>query len=199
MCIRDRLLIEDTRYSDFVDLDEASIDATIVAYAKEHGWEITDVVHREAGVLPITLAFDRKGFWGKSGPVPRLGMRAGLFHATTGYSLPDAVRAANLVAEAWPVDSAALAEIIRRHAKSRAPVQAFYRFLNRMLFLAAPPEKRHLVMQKFYTLPQATIERFYAGRTTFRDMTLILSGRPPVPIHKAIPCILEPSPRRLAR
>jgi len=194
-----RILIEDTRYSDYDDLDEAAIDATIQAYADDKGWHIAEVAHRESGVLPITLAFDRKGFWADAGEVPRLGMRAGLFHATTGYSLPDAVRAANLVAGAWPADSAALARRLHRHARRRAPVQAFYRFLNRTLFLAAPPDRRHLVMQKFYTLPQATIERFYAGRTTLRDIALILSGRPPVPIHRAIPCIVEPRLRRAQR
>ncbi len=194
-----RLLVEDTRYSDFETLDEGAIDATIQAYVDAKGWTDCRVVHRETGVLPITLAFNRRRFWAGSGDVPRLGMRAALFHSTTGYSVPDAVRAANLVAGAWPIDSAALGKRIRAHARRRAPVQAFYRFLNRMLFRAAPPERRHLVMQKFYTMPRDTIERFYAGRTSLRDITRILSGQPPVPIHRAIPCILEPRFRRAAR
>lgn len=194
-----RILIEDTRYSDTGDLDDIGIDACIDAYAAERGWRIRQTVHRETGVLPITLAFDRRRFWAGAGEVPRLGMRAALFHSTTGYSLPDAVRTANLVAEAWPVDSRTLAPMIRKHAARRAPVQAFYRFLNRMLFKAAPPERRHLVMQKFYTLPNETIERFYAGRTSLRDIARILSGRPPVPIHRALRCIAEPRIRRSAR
>ncbi|MEM1387733.1 MAG: lycopene beta-cyclase CrtY [Pseudomonadota bacterium] len=187
-----RILIEDTRYADGAALDEASIEATIKSYAAEKGWEIKEIVHREAGVLPIALAYDRRKFRANAGACPSVGMRAGLFHSTTGYSLPDAIRVANLVADAWPLNSDALAAMLRRHARKRARVQMFYRFLNRMLFKAAEPHRRHLVMQKFYRLPRETIERFYAGRTTLFDVLRILSGEPPVPILRALPCILEP-------
>src|SRR5690606_33591352 len=119
------------------------------------------------------------------------GMRAALFHPTTGYSLPEAVRVANLVAEAWPVGSAALAAKIRDHALTRHRQQGFYRLLNRMLFLAARPDRRHLVLQRFYRLPQPLIERFYAGRTTPADIARILVGKPPVPVHRALACLSE--------
>lgn len=181
-----RLLIEDTRYSDGHDLDEAEIEDCIEEYAVAKGWRIVAVAHREAGVLPIALDFDRRLFWSRASDVPWLGMRGAFFHATTGYSFPDAVRNANLVAEAWPIRSASLADLVHDHARAREPRQGFYRFLNRMLFRAARPERRHLVMQKFYRLPQPVIERFYAGRTGLRDMALILSGKPPVPIHRAL-------------
>lgn len=197
----DEILIEDTRYADGAALDKAAITASIEAYAAAHGWTIDAVLHREAGVLPITLAFDRKAFWAGAGDVPRIGMRGAFFHSTTGYSLADAVRVADITAEAWPVSSPALADLLHDHARRRAPRQAFYRFLNRMLFRAARPHERHLVMQKFYRLPRPTIERFYAGRTTLPDMLRILSGRPPVPIHRALRCIWEPSrpPAQAAR
>lgn len=181
-----RLLIEDTRYADGCALDEDGIGACIRDYAAARGWRIARVVHREAGVLPIALDFDRRLFWSRAEDVPWLGMRGAFFHATTGYSFPDAVRSANLVAEAWPIRSAALADLVHDHARAREPRQAFYRFLNRMLFRAARPERRHLVMQKFYRLPQPVIERFYGGRTGLRDMARILSGKPPVPIHRAL-------------
>jgi len=194
----DQVLIEDTRYADGAALDEVAIVAEIMAYAAARGWRIAAVEQRETGVLPITLAFDRRRFWSGAGDVPQLGMRAALFHSTTGYSLADAVRAANLVADAWPVESADLAGLIRAHARRRAPRQAFYRFLNRMLFRAARPDQRHLVMQKFYRLPRPVIERFYAGRTTIWDVMRILSGKPPVPIHRALPCIFETAVPRIA-
>lgn len=181
-----QLLIEDTRYADGCALDEDGIEACIEDYAAAKGWRIAAVLHREKGVLPIALDFDRRLFWSRAGDVPWLGMRGAFFHATTGYSFPDAVRTANLVAEAWPIRSAALADLVHDHARAREPRQAFYRFLNRMLFRAARPECRHLVMQKFYRLPQPVIERFYAGRTGLRDMARILSGKPPVPIHRAL-------------
>jgi lycopene beta-cyclase len=189
-----RLLIEDTRYADGCALDGDGIEACIRDYAAAKGWRIATVAHREAGVLPIALDFDRRLFWSRAGDVPWLGMRGAFFHATTGYSFPDAVRSANLVAEAWPIRSASLADLVHDHARAREPRQSFYRFLNRMLFRAAQPERRHLVMQKFYRLPQPVIERFYAGRTGLRDMARILSGKPPVPIHRALRSI---PPRRL--
>lgn len=187
-----RILIEDTRYADGSTLDEASIEETIRQYAANKGWEIDRVVHREAGVLPITLAFDKHNFRANRDGRPSLGMRAGLFHATTGYSLPDAIRVANLIGDAGPLSSDGIANLLLAYGRKRARVQTFYRFLNRMLFKAAEPERRHLVMQKFYRLPRQTIERFYAGRTTVTDVMRILSGEPPVPIRRALPCILEP-------
>jgi lycopene beta-cyclase len=118
-------------------------------------------------------------------------MRAALFHPTTGYSLPEAVRVANLVASNWPIGSAELAEKIRRHALERHRQQGFYRLLNRMLFRAAQPDRRHLVLQRFYRLPKPLIERFYAGRTSMGDIVRILTGKPPVPIHRALLCLRE--------
>ncbi len=189
---RTRLLIEDTRYADGEMLDEAELERDILDYAAQQGWTITEVIRRERGVLPISLAHDAERFWAEvPQDVPQAGMRAALFHPTTGYSLPEAVRLANLVAQAWPVGSAELAGKIRKHAMRRHREQRFFRLLNRMLFLAAAPNRRHLVLQRFYRLPEPLIERFYAGRTTPADMVRILVGKPPVPIHRALACLRE--------
>jgi lycopene beta-cyclase len=64
--------------------------------------------------------------------------------------------------------------------------RAFYQLLNRMLFRAAPPEDRYRVLEHFYRLPEPLISRFYAGRLTRLDKLRIVSGRPPVPIGKAL-------------
>lgn len=187
-----RVLIEDTRYSDGEDLDLQALAADVSAYATAQGWSIARVVRQEHGVLPIALAHDAERFWSaKPDDVPQAGMRAALFHPTTGYSLPEAVRVANLVASSWPIGSAALAPRIRSHALLRHRQQRFYRLLNRMLFRAALPERRHLVLQRFYTLPLPLIERFYAGRTSWPDVARILIGKPPVPIHRALACLRE--------
>ncbi len=187
-----RALIEDTRYSERENLDDAQIEDDIQAYANRQGWNIANVVRRETGVLPIVLAHDFKRFWSElPQDVAHAGLRAGLFHPTTGYSLPDAVHVADLVAENWPIGSAALAQTIRGHAARQHKRQGFYRLLNRMLFIAAEPDRRHLVLERFYTLPTPLIERFYAGRTTTTDMFRILTGRPPVPIHRALACLSE--------
>ena len=187
-----RVLVEDTRYADRSGLDARELEASVLDYARKQGWTMTAIIRREQGVLPISLAHDVRRFWAEAPvDVPQAGMRAALFHPTTGYSLPDAVRVANLVAAAWPLRSAELAPLIRDHALRRHREQGFYRLLNRMLFLAAEPDKRHLVLQRFYRLPRPLIERFYAGRSTRFDMARILTGKPPVPIHKALGCLLE--------
>ncbi|WP_108396195.1 lycopene beta-cyclase CrtY [Devosia submarina] len=187
-----RLLIEDTRYSDGGALDLVELGEAVSNYAASQGWRIREVVREEHGVLPIALAHDAERFWAeRPRDVPQAGMRAALFHPTTGYSLPEAVRVANLVGANWPIGSVALAEKIRRHALERHRQQGFYRLLNRMLFRAARPDRRHLVLQRFYKLPKPLIERFYAGRTSMGDIVRILTGKPPVPIHRALLCLRE--------
>jgi lycopene beta-cyclase len=51
------------------------------------------------------------------------------------------------------------------------------------------------VLQRFYGLPQPLVERFYAGRSTRRDAVRVLSGKPPVPILRALPYLRERSVR----
>ena len=70
------------------------------------------------------------------------------------------------------------------HQKKRE--ESFLRLLNRMLFRAAKPEERYLVLQRFYGLNQGLIERFYAGHLKWYDKLRILIGKPPVPVTKAL-------------
>ena len=64
--------------------------------------------------------------------------------------------------------------------------RGFYRILARMLFRAAEPAERYRVLERFYRLDPALIGRFYAGNTTMPDKIRILSGKPPVPIGRAV-------------
>ena len=61
----------------------------------------------------------------------------------------------------------------------------FYRALNRMLFLAAGPQERRQVLERFYKLRPGLIARFYAGENTLLDKLRILSGKPPVKMSRA--------------
>ncbi|MCJ8138929.1 lycopene beta-cyclase CrtY [Falsirhodobacter halotolerans] len=180
-----RLLIEDTRYSDGPEVDAKAFRAGIAAYAQGQGWTIADVLAEETSSLPLALDYDAARFWADAA-LPRIGMRAAQFHPVTGYSLPDAVRTANVVARHWHEGSEALARHLTSDALTRARRQGFYRMLNRMLFRAADPAQRRHVMQRFYTLPEPLIARFYAGRTTPADMARILIGKPPVSIPRAL-------------
>ena len=182
----DTLLVEDTRYSGSPLLEVATLEAVIGRYARARGWRIAGWGRRERGVLPIVLSGDIDRFWAEREPgVVAVGLRGALFHPTTGYSLPDAARTAELIAAAPSFDGASLAPRIAEHSKALWRRRAFYRGLNRMLFMAAAPIERRTVLQRFYRLSQPLVERFYADRLTLADKARILTGRPPIPLARA--------------
>jgi lycopene beta-cyclase len=189
----DRLLIEDTRYSDSPALDVPALDREIERYARAHEWQIAEMLRRESGVLPVALGGDIARYWAETAGVPSVGLRAALFHPTTGYSLPEVVRTADLVAGMrHHLDSRTLRERLKSRSCELWRRGAFNRALNRMMFLAAEPGQRYRVLERFYRLPRPLIERFFAGRLTLADKARILAGRPPVPIARAI-AALPPS------
>ena len=185
------LLVEDTYYSDGATLDAADLEARVLAYAQAQGWAVEQVLERESGVLPIALAGDIDAFWAHAGPAPRSGLRAALFHPTTGYSLPDAARLADRIARLPELTSAAVRDVIRAESKALWRERAFFRLLNRMMFGAAAPDQRYRVLERFYGLPQPLIERFYRGRPTLGDRARLLAGKPPVPVLAALRCLPE--------
>jgi lycopene beta-cyclase len=183
-----RLLIEDTYYADGAKLDEAGLRSEITRYAADRGWSIAHIVREEHGVLPVVLAGDIDAFWrdkSREGAAP-VGLAAALVHPTTGYSLPLAVEVADRIAQLPDLTTAAASACVERYARETWEAQKIYRFLNRMLFLAAEPNERVEVMQHFYRLPADLISRFYAGRLTALDKARILIGRPPIPVPRAM-------------
>jgi lycopene beta-cyclase len=180
----DRLLIEDTYYATGPELDREQIGCRIEAYAAANGWEPIAMEREETGVLPVAMGGDFEAFWPRDDAVGRLGLRGGLFHPVTGYSLPDAVRTAMLLTR--QKDFSALASTLRAEAARLWKERGFYRLLSRMLFRAAAPAERYRVLEHFYRLDADLIARFYAGRSTLADRLRILSGRPPVPVSRAL-------------
>jgi lycopene beta-cyclase len=191
----DRLLIEDTHYVDTHELAPERLRANIAGYALARGWRIGDVLREESGALPIVLAGDVERYWNDLAGQPCTGLRAGLFHPTTGYSLPHAVRVALHVGSLTDLAAPALFAALRAEALRAWYGQRFFRLLNRMLFLAGEPDARWRVMRRFYGLPAGLIERFYAGRLTRGDMARILTGKPPVPVAQALGAALRIHPR----
>ena len=185
-----RLFVEDTYYSDSATLNVAAVEKRIEAYIAHRGWRLAadqGEVRRETGVLPVVIGGDFEAYWTAGGRgVPKAGVRAGLFHPTTGYSLPDAVRTAVAIAEAPDLSASALHEQLHGLAQRTWKARGFYRMLDRMLFRAAAPRERYRVLRHFYRQDAELIARFYAARTTKLDGLRILSGRPPVPVTRAI-------------
>jgi lycopene beta-cyclase len=190
------VLVEDTRYSVTPGRDALSDESAVRGYAQARGWQVQSVRGREEGVLPITLGGDIEGLWQDAAGMPLIGLRAALFHATTGYSFADAVRTADAIATSADLSSEALGGLIRRRSIRHWRGQSYLRFLNRMLFLAARPGQGYRVMERFYGLPQGLIERFYADRLTSLDRLRILTGKPPVAILPALRCLSESSVKR---
>lgn len=187
-----RILIEDTYYSTSPALDAAALRMNIEAYAASRGWRIARVLREETGVLPIALSGDIERYWDdKPDPLPRSGLRAGLFHATTGYSLLFATRLADEIATLDDIHADNVYRRIRQFSEKQWRGQRFLRALNRMLFFAGEPAQRYRVLQRFYTLPQQLIERFYAARLTRLDQLRILSGKPPVPVAAALRALCD--------
>ena len=180
------VMVEDTYYADTPALDPAQIGHRIDAYARSRGWTIEAVVAEEQGVLPIALGGDIDAFWDEGPQVARTGLAAALFHPTTGYSLPDAVAMARMIAALPDLSSPALRAATEARSKALWADRAFYRLLNRMLFRAAEPSQRWRVLRRFYGLSEGVVRRFYAGHSTTLDKARILAGKPPVPIGKAM-------------
>jgi len=190
------LLVEDTYYTDRPELRSQEVDARIKDYIRDNlSVDDYEVVRREKGVLPITLGVRKRSIFKsyntiESVPVSQVGIRGGFYHAVTGYSFPNALNVARLIAEEvngqWPDESAMFPAFMVGVQEGHWIKERFLRLLNRMLFRAAKPEERYSVLQRFYGLNQGLIERFYAGELTWRDKARILIGKPPVPIHKAL-------------
>lgn len=170
----DRVLVEDTYFSDRPYLDVSELRAEIAAYVARRGWTVTSLVREEVGVLPLP--------WRAAPPSPSAplvaGYAGGWFHPVTGYSFPIAARLAQLVAAHSPQElfGPALASLSADHARQLR----FALKLNHMLFRWFPPDQRYHVLERFYRrLPEASVRRFYALELTGLDRARILVGRPP--------------------
>ena len=169
----DRVLLEYTRFHDEPACDESRATALIVARLAEAGVGKPRLVRTEQGCLQMPYAADAR----HEGPALAGGYAGGLYHAATGYSMPLAIRFAELVARARPDRVAA--EVASAAAEDRLR-RGFSRFLNRLLFCLVRPENRWKIFQRFYrVLPEERISRFYAHRFTFTDAARIVIGRPP--------------------
>ena len=183
----DEVFIEDTYYSDSATIDQEALSQRIADYARRRGWTIAGLVSEEQGVLPVVSGGDFDAFWRSTGKdMARAGARAGLFHAVTSYSVPEAVRFALAVLRRADCSGEELAKFSEEYARKHWKRSHYLRQLTAMLFGAAAPVDRYKVLQRFYRLDETLVERFYAGRSTAFDKIRILSGKPPVPVLAAM-------------
>lgn len=179
------VFIEDTYYQDAPEIDAEALRGRIAAYAAARGWVVEAIEREEVGALPVVM-----GGTLPATDLPAIGVREGLFHPTTGYSLPDAVSTALLVANAPDLSAGALKALLGGESRRLWRQRGFYRMLDKMLFRAAQPEERFRIFERFYRLDPGLIARFYAAQSTTLDKIRILSGKPPVPIASAMKALL---------
>jgi lycopene beta-cyclase len=185
------IFIEDTYYSDTPTLDMETLGQRIDDYAATRGWRVSATGREEAGVLPVVMEGDFDRYWASTATgVAKAGVRAGLFHALTSYSLPDAIGFALHVARGDRFDGTGLATVTQNYARTHWTSGRYYRLLTTMLFRAADPPQRYRMMQRFYSLRPALIGRLYSGHSTILDKIRILAGRPPVPIARAVKILM---------
>lgn len=187
------VLVEDTYYTDGDGLSENEVAARVDDYIKAKGWANHELLRQEKGVLPITLAveaaYGEDVTEGENKPV-ELGMTGGYYHAVTGYSLPEAVKSAevvsDMIAKNKPDYANAILHEMIYHKRDHYHEESFLRLLNRMLFRAAEPEKRYKVLERFYGFDEGLVARFYRNHLSKKDKLRILIGKPPVPVSKAL-------------
>ena len=168
-----RVLLEYTRFHEQPACDPERANELISARLSDAGVDAAVVVRTEQGCLPMPYARPVCGS-------PRSiagGYAGGWYHAATGYSMPLAIRFAELVARTDPEGIAAeLASAGSREALRHG----FARMLNRLLFCLVAPKDRWKIFRRFYrVLPEERIARFYGHRFTVGDAARIVVGRPP--------------------
>lgn len=187
----DRVLLEYTRFHEEPACDESRAAELIATRLAAAGAAPAKLIRTERGCLPMPYAAAAGG----RGPSLAGGYAGGWYHAATGYSMPLAVRFAELVARTRPDRVAA--EVAAAAAEDRLR-RGFARFLNRLLFCLVRPADRWKIFQRFYrVLPEERIARFYAHRFTFTDAARIVIGWPPAglaPIRFARSFVSLPGP-----
>ena len=186
------IFVEDTYYADTPELDREICHDRIADYAAEKGWMIETVLSEEKGQLPVIYGGDFEAFWqANKGVDARAGARAALIQPITSYSLPMAVRTAILIAEMPEINQKALDKMLRDLARKHWKNGKFYRMLCAFLFLGADPDQRYRTLEHTYSKDEKLLARFYAGRSTRMDQVNLLSGKPPIPVSRAIPLLLK--------
>lgn len=177
------ILVEDTYYSNQPSLDRGRIKKEIGDYIQKQGWEIEAILREEVGCLPLSLDAKTRKLPAKS---LLLGAASGIYQPVTGYTFPQTLERVQALAETTQIAVSSWQRVLNSWEDQHRSQVHYLSFLNRMMFRAAEPTKRYLILERFYTLSQDIIERFYQGKLSTTDKIRILCGKPPVSILKAL-------------
>lgn len=181
------LLIEDTYYSNSKELNVENLKKGILQYAENKGWKVARVLRQEVGQLPLFL--DSPGL--VESPFPQIGAGSQFVNPVTGYTLPMTLQTVEAIVNQYDFSVPGIKKVIQKVEGDFRRRLKYLIKLNRMMFLAAEPEKRFEILQRFYQLSEGLIGRFYSAQLTFFDRVRILSGKPPVPVGRAIKALTQ--------
>jgi lycopene beta-cyclase len=160
------LIICDTWYSENqkINLDEMRRALCDAIYSK--GWRIGQILREE-------ISFTDMPF---SPPVLREEGRmlslAGMFHDTTGNSLPLAVELIDRMVDT-SFRFGELREVVRSYRKERERDRDYFRYLNRQMV----KENQSTLFEAIYSQSNDVLERFSKGKLTFLDRSRITLGK----------------------
>lgn len=179
-----RILVELTSYSNDPEINEREYEEFLSKVISEKGWRVDSVRRVEKASLPIPIK--------RSEEAPRENVSdfGGIFHDTTGYSLPDAVRVIEALLEA-PPEQKTFAEALKNYRQDRRSDRAFFRLLNRFMFKASGPGERYRMLQFFYKHDPLLISHFYAGKMSTLERLRFFLGKPPISLTDALREVLR--------
>ena len=164
-----RILIKDQRYSANKEINLSEMKLDLMKVLDFYDWKVTRVIREESScrAMPISSPLFRQ-----EGRVINL---AGIFHDTTGCSIPAATRLIDkLVATSFRLGE--LKEVVSTFRNELESDRKFFRFLNKSFIDTAADS--NFFYQDIYQMPHPLIERFLRGRLTIMDRSRILLGRP---------------------
>jgi lycopene beta-cyclase len=165
----DRVLIEDTYFSNDAGLDVDALSRGIVADAPSLGLDVAEVLRTEVGVLPMPAWSHFRA--ARASPIPG-GYAGGWFNPGTGYSLAAAVRLAEHLSSVPAAET--FGREWRRLIRAMGIQAHFLAFLNLLMFGFFHGPKRQRLMQRFYLVSDSVIHRFFAMRNNPVDMWRIM-------------------------
>jgi lycopene beta-cyclase len=172
------LLIEDTRYSDNSFIDHFRMNEQVLDLVRRNGWKIKNILREEHGALPIPYDVPERF------SDERILDLKGLFHDTTGYSLPDALRLIPKIVDS-ELSYLKVKGLIDGYRKQRTNDRKFFCLLNRFMFLGSPQESRYKTLEFFYRSSPSLIKKFYAGEMSAWDKVRFFAGKPPIALRDA--------------
>lgn len=163
-----RILIKDQRYSANKEINLSEMKQDLMKVLEFYDWKIKRIIREESScrAMPISSPLFRQ-----EGRVINL---AGIFHDTTGCSIPTATRLIDkMVATSFRLGE--LKEVVRTFRDDLESDRKFFRFLNKSFIDSAADN--NFFYQDIYQMPHPLIERFLRGKLTFMDRSRIIFGR----------------------